>query len=65
VEKVFQLEQDEGTIVGHENLKNYITEYYKNLFGAQEPNYLSLVESQLMMFRNFRKKRIVFLFLTS
>jgi hypothetical protein len=45
--KKFQLDQDEGTIVGHENLKNYIIEYYKNLFGAQEPNYFSLVESQI------------------
>jgi len=31
--RIFQLEQDEGTIVGHDNLKTYITEYYKNLFG--------------------------------
>jgi hypothetical protein len=28
---IFQLEQDKGTIVGHENLKLYITEYYKSL----------------------------------
>jgi hypothetical protein len=27
--KKFQLEQDEGTIVGEDNLKVYITEYYK------------------------------------
>ena len=27
--RIFQLEQDEGTIVGQENLKVYITEYYK------------------------------------
>jgi hypothetical protein len=31
--KFFQLEQDEGTIVGQENLKRYISEYYKGLFG--------------------------------
>jgi mannosylglycoprotein endo-beta-mannosidase len=35
--KIFQLEQDEGTIVGQENLKVFITEYYKRLFGAPEP----------------------------
>jgi hypothetical protein len=27
------LEQDEGTIVGDENLKVFILEYYKKLFG--------------------------------
>jgi len=25
--RIFQLEQEEGTIVGHENIKTYITEY--------------------------------------
>uniref|UniRef100_A0A453BYI5 Uncharacterized protein n=1 Tax=Aegilops tauschii subsp. strangulata TaxID=200361 RepID=A0A453BYI5_AEGTS len=32
--KIFQLEQDEGTIIGHENLKVYISNYYKQFFGA-------------------------------
>jgi hypothetical protein len=32
--KIFQLEQQEGTIVGEDNLKVYITEFYKKLFGA-------------------------------
>jgi hypothetical protein len=32
--KIFQLEQDEGTIVGDENLKVFISEYYKKLFGG-------------------------------
>jgi hypothetical protein len=31
--KIFQLEQEEGTIIGQDNLKTYISEYYKNLFG--------------------------------
>jgi hypothetical protein len=35
--RIFQLEQDEGTIIGQVNLKFYITEYYKKLFGAPEP----------------------------
>jgi exonuclease III len=43
--KIFQLEQDEGTIVGQENLKNYITEYYKGLFGAPEKNNCVMDES--------------------
>ena len=34
--RIFQLEQDDGTIVGQQNLKVYITEFYKKLFGAPE-----------------------------
>jgi hypothetical protein len=45
--KFFQLEQDEGTIVGEENLKVYITEYYKKLFGASAPSNISLVENHI------------------
>jgi hypothetical protein len=42
--KIFQLEQDEGTIVGKDNLKTYITEYYKNLFGPPPSNHFSMNE---------------------
>lgn len=42
--KIIQLEQDEGTIVGHENLKLNISNYYKKLFGASEVNHVSLDE---------------------
>jgi hypothetical protein len=38
----FQLEQDEGTIVGQENLKVFITEYYKKLFGAPAKSNFSM-----------------------
>jgi hypothetical protein len=31
--KIFQLDQDEGTIIGQESIKNYITNFYKKLFG--------------------------------
>jgi hypothetical protein len=41
------LEQDEGTIVGDENLKTYITEFYKKLFGEPEPNSFSLMEERV------------------
>jgi hypothetical protein len=30
--KIFQLEQDEGSIVGEDSLKTSIFKYYKNLF---------------------------------
>ena len=42
--KVVQLEQDEGTIVGHEILKLYISNYYKQLIGPHDDNFLSLDE---------------------
>jgi hypothetical protein len=43
--KIFQLEQDEGTIIGQENLKNYITGYYKSLFGPPISNNCVMEES--------------------
>jgi hypothetical protein len=45
--KIFQLEQYEGTIVGEENLKVYITEFYNKLFGAPTQNFFSLDESEI------------------
>jgi hypothetical protein len=45
--KIFQLEQEEGTIVGDDNLKNYISEYYKKLFGAPEQNTFSMMEERV------------------
>ena len=42
---IFQLEQDEGTIIGQENIKNYITVFYKSLFGKPDTNHVSLVET--------------------
>src|SRR4051794_13449288 len=42
--KIFQPEQEEGTIVEQENLKVYITEYYRKLFGDPEPNVHSMME---------------------
>ena len=31
--------------MGHENIKNYITTFYKGLFGTPDKNYFSLVET--------------------
>jgi hypothetical protein len=42
----FQLEQEEGTIVGDDNLEVYITEYYKKLFGPPEDNYFEMIETR-------------------
>jgi hypothetical protein len=43
--RIFQLEQDEGIIVGEDNIKTYITNYYKTLFGTPESNHFELNES--------------------
>jgi hypothetical protein len=68
--KIFQLEQDEGIIVGQDNLKTYISEYYKNLFGAPSQNNFSMIESEIndipqlseeennILFANFSEKEV-------
>ena len=43
--KITQLEQEEGIIVGDANLKDYITDYYKRLFGPHLQNSFSLDET--------------------
>jgi hypothetical protein len=52
--KIFQLEQDEGTIIGQENIKNYISEYYKMLFGPPMVNTCSMEETRNQEYRKFR-----------
>jgi hypothetical protein len=42
---IFKLEQEEGMIEGEDNLKKYITDFYKILFGKPKKNNFSLVES--------------------
>lgn len=39
---MISLEQDEGVIEGEEQLMNYITDFYKNLFGQTEDSNISL-----------------------
>jgi hypothetical protein len=43
--KIFQLEKYEGTIIGQENLKNYISDYYKQLFGPPASSSCVMEES--------------------
>ncbi|KAL6640723.1 hypothetical protein ACP70R_021846 [Stipagrostis hirtigluma subsp. patula] len=42
--QIFQLEQEECITVGNDNLKTYISEFYKKLFGPREGNEFSLDE---------------------
>jgi hypothetical protein len=43
--KIFQLEQDKGAIVGQDNIKDYISNFYKKLFGPPIPSSFKLDES--------------------
>jgi len=45
--RIFQLEQEGKVIEGQENLKVFITKYYKDLFGSSQRNNFSLDESQI------------------
>jgi hypothetical protein len=45
--RIQSLVQDEGLIEGHEQLKSYITNYYKGLFGPPNESSFSLDESQI------------------
>ena len=55
---IIQLEQDEGTIVGHENLKLYISEYYKKLFGAPEEKFFLWMRAQQVTYLRSARKRM-------
>jgi hypothetical protein len=41
---IFNLEDDQGVVVGDDCLKTHITNYYKNLFGKPEASGTSLLE---------------------
>jgi hypothetical protein len=45
--RIFELEQEGEIIRGQENLKVFITKYYKDLFGSSQRNNFSLDESQI------------------
>jgi hypothetical protein len=44
---IFRLVQEDGIIVGDQELKRYITRYYKNLFGQPVESNISLDESNI------------------
>jgi hypothetical protein len=44
---IHSLVQDEGIIEGHENLKSFITNYYKCLFGSLEDGNFSMDETRI------------------
>ena len=44
---IHSLQQDEGRIEGQEELKRYITSYYKSLCGAPDKGNVTLDEAQI------------------
>ena len=42
--RIFSLEHEGGKIEGQKNLKDYITQFYKELFGPPEENHFTLLE---------------------
>ena len=44
---IYSLQQDEGLIEGQEELKKYITKYYKSLFGAPTEGNFTLDETRI------------------
>ena len=44
---IHSLQQDEGQIEGQEELKKYITSYYKSLFGAPDEGNVTLDEARI------------------
>jgi hypothetical protein len=45
--RICQLEQEEGVILGEENLTTYITNFYKGLFGSPEINHFTLDQTHI------------------
>ena len=45
--RILRLEQEDGVIEGEENLKKYITKYYKQLFGKTKESKISLEETEV------------------
>jgi hypothetical protein len=45
--RIFRLDQEEGVVGGEEILKDNITKYYKNLFGASRDSGMTLNESMV------------------
>jgi hypothetical protein len=45
--RILRLEQEEGIVEGEEQLNEYITNYYKSLFGKSEASSLSLNEAMV------------------
>ena len=44
---IYKLENDQGTVVGDAQLKSYITQFYKDLFGPKDVSDITLEEDRI------------------
>ena len=44
---IYRLENDQGVVVGDDQLKSHITQYYKKLFGAPDTSEITLMEDKI------------------
>jgi len=44
---IYKLENDQGVVVGDDQLKSHITQFYKNLFGTPHVSEITLMENQI------------------
>ena len=45
---IYKLENDQGAVIGDDQLKNHITQFYKNLFGTPDMSEITLMENQIL-----------------
>ena len=45
---IYNLENDQGVVIGDDQLKKHITQFYKNLFGSPEVSDITLLENQIL-----------------
>ena len=45
---IYKLENDQGIVIGDDQLKSHITQFYKNLFGTPDVSEITLMENQIM-----------------
>jgi mannosylglycoprotein endo-beta-mannosidase len=58
---IHSLVQDEGAIEGLDNLKSYITNYYKNLFGSPKEGNFYMDGTERRTFPKFPLRKITYL----
>ena len=44
---IYKLENDQGVVIGDAQLKSYITQFYKDLFGPQDVSNITLKEDRI------------------
>ena len=45
---IYNLENDQGVVIGDDQLKKHITQFYKNLFGTPDVSEITVMENQIL-----------------